>query len=149
MLGGRPPEGFNYEMFLDEKGEKISKSKGNGLSIDQWLTYGPDESLAFYIYREPKKAKSLHLGRDPARGRRLLAVPRAIITARTTKQRLGNPVHHIHDGQVPQDALPVTFGLLLNLVGVMGGRDQGAGLGLSRQLRARRDARRTIPSSTS
>ena len=118
-LGGRPPEGFNYEMFLDEKGEKISKSKGNGLSIDEWLTYGPDESLAFYIYREPKKAKSLHLG----------LIPRAVddywqfrgnYHGQNAKERLGNPVHHVHNGQVPQDALPVTFGLLLNLVGVMG-----------------------------
>ncbi|MEO5493070.1 MAG: lysine--tRNA ligase [Sphingomonas sp.] len=118
-LGGRPPEGFNYEMFLDEKGEKISKSKGNGLSIDEWLTYGPDESLAFYIYREPKRAKSLHLG----------LIPRAVddywqfrgnYHGQNEKERLGNPVHHIHNGQVPQDALPVTFGLLLNLVGVMG-----------------------------
>jgi len=119
-LGGRPPEGFNYEMFLDEKGEKISKTKGNGLSIEQWLTYGPDESLAFYIYREPKKAKSLHLGLIPR------AVDdywqfRANYHGQEAKERLGNPVHHIHNGQVPQDALPVTFGLLLNLVGVMGG----------------------------
>jgi lysyl-tRNA synthetase class 1 len=119
-LGGRPPEGFNYEMFLDEKGEKISKSKGNGLSIDDWLTYGPDESLAFYIYREPKKAKSLHLG----------LIPRAVddywqfrgnYAAQPVEQRLGNPVHHIHDGAPPAETLPVTFGLLLNLVGVMGG----------------------------
>ena len=65
VLGGRPPEGFNYEMFLDEKGEKISKSKGNGLSLEEWLRYGSEESLAFYIYREPKKAKSLHLGVIP------------------------------------------------------------------------------------
>ena len=65
ILGGRPPEGFNYEMFLDEKGEKISKSKGNGLSLDQWLTYGSEESLAFFAYREPKKAKSLHIGVIP------------------------------------------------------------------------------------
>ncbi|RYD47972.1 MAG: lysine--tRNA ligase, partial [Sphingomonadales bacterium] len=65
ILGGRKPEGLIYELFLDAKGEKISKSKGNGLSIDQWLTYGPDESLAFYIYREPKKAKALHLGLIP------------------------------------------------------------------------------------
>ncbi|HVF94337.1 MAG TPA: lysine--tRNA ligase [Sphingomonas sp.] len=119
VLGGRPPEGFNYEMFLDEKGEKISKSKGNGLSIDQWLTYGPDESLAFYIYREPKKAKSLHLG----------LIPRAIddywqfrgnYAEQPVAQKLGNPVHHVHDGKVPAATLPVTFGLLLNLVGVMG-----------------------------
>ena len=65
ILGGRPPEGFNYEMFLDEKGEKISKSKGNGLSLEEWLRYGSEESLAFYIYREPRKAKSLHIGVIP------------------------------------------------------------------------------------
>ena len=119
VLGGRPPEGFNYEMFLDEAGEKISKSKGNGLSIEEWLTYGPQESLAFYAYREPKKAKSLHLG----------LIPRAVdeywqfrgnYAGQDVKQRLGNPVHHIHDGAPPAGELPVSFGLLLNLVGVMG-----------------------------
>jgi len=118
-LGARPPEGFNYEMFLDEKGEKISKSKGNGLSIEQWLTYGSEESLTFYIYREPKAAKSLHIGVIPR------AVDdyeqfRAAYAAQPADKRLGNPVHHVHGGEVTQDALPVTFGLLLNLVGVMG-----------------------------
>ena len=119
VLGAKPPEGFNYEMFLDEKGEKISKSKGNGLSLEQWLTYGPQESLAFYAYREPKKAKQLHLG----------VIPRAIdeywqfagnYDAQPLKQKLGNPVYHIHHGAPPVASLPVTFGLLLNLVGVMG-----------------------------
>ncbi|MEZ0495813.1 lysine--tRNA ligase [Sphingomonas sp. IW22] len=119
VLGARPPEGFNYEMFLDENGQKISKSKGNGLSLEQWLTYGPEESLAFYAYREPKKAKQLHLG----------VIPRAIdeywqfrgnYGAQPVEQRLGNPVHHIHNGPPPEEALPVTFGLLLNLIGVMG-----------------------------
>ncbi|GAA3697731.1 lysine--tRNA ligase [Sphingomonas cynarae] len=119
VLGGRPPEGFNYEMFLDEHGQKISKSKGNGLSIDQWLTYGPDESLAFYAYREPKKAKQLHMG----------VIPRAVdeywqfrgnYAGQDLKQRLGNPVHHIHDGKVPDETLPVTFGLLLNLASLPG-----------------------------
>ena len=119
VLGGRPPEGFNYEMFLDENGEKISKSKGNGLSLEQWLTYGTQESLAFFAYREPKKAKQLHMG----------VIPRAIdeyfqfrgnYADQPIEQKLGNPVHHIHDGKVPDTALPVTFGLLLNLVGVMG-----------------------------
>ena len=117
-LGGRPPEGFTYELFLDAKGEKISKTKGNGLSIEEWLTYGPDESLAFYIYREPKKAKALHLG----------LIPRAVddywqfrgnYAAQPVEQKLGNPVHHIHNGPPPAETLPVTFGLLLNLVGVM------------------------------
>jgi lysyl-tRNA synthetase class 1 len=119
VLGGRPPEGFNYEMFLDEKGEKISKSKGNGLSFEQWLTYGPIESLGFYIYREPRKAKSLHLGLIPR------AVDdywqfRANYPGQPVEQRLGNPVHHVHEGTLPEGTMPVTFGLLLNLVGVMG-----------------------------
>ena len=78
ILGGRPPEGFNYEMFLDEKGEKISKSKGNGLSLEEWLRYGSEESLAFYIYREPRKAQEPAHRRDPPRGRRILAVPRQL-----------------------------------------------------------------------
>ena len=119
VLGARPPEGFNYEMFLDEKGEKISKSKGNGLSLEQWLTYGPPESLGYFAYREPKRAKQLHMG----------VIPRAIddywksvadYRGQDVPQRLGNPVHHVHDGAVPADLPPVTFGLLLNLVGVLG-----------------------------
>ena len=79
ILGGRPPEGFNYEMFLDEKGEKISKSKGNGLSLEEWLRYGSEPSLAFYIYREPEARQEPAHRRHPARGRRILAVPRANI----------------------------------------------------------------------
>jgi len=119
VLGGRKPEGLIYEMFLDEKGEKISKSKGNGLSLEEWLTYGSEESLAFYAYREPKSAKQLHIG----------VIPRAVdeyeqfrgaYFDQPIEKRLGNPVHHIHNGKVPEQALPVSFGLLLNLVGVMG-----------------------------
>ena len=123
VLGGRKPDGLIYEMFLDEKGEKISKSKGNGLSLEDWLSYGSEESLAFYAYREPKSAKQLHLG----------VIPRAVdeyFQFRTTyagqeiEKKLGNPVHHIHNGpdgsKVPSEVPPVTFGLLLNLAGVMG-----------------------------
>jgi lysyl-tRNA synthetase, class I len=119
ILGGRPPEGFNYEMFLDEKGEKISKSKGNGLSLEEWLCYGSEPSLSFYIYREPKRAKSLHIG----------VIPRAVddywqfrgnYAAQPIEQKLGNPVHHIHRGKVPETALPLTYGLLLNLVSLPG-----------------------------
>jgi lysyl-tRNA synthetase class 1 len=122
-LGGRPPEGFNYEMFLDENNEKISKSKGNGLSLEEWLRYGSEESLAFYIYREPKRAKSLHLG----------VIPRAVddywqfrgnYADQPIEQKLGNPVHHIHAGKVPQATLPLTYGLLLNLVSLPGCGDQ-------------------------
>ena len=124
VLGGRPPEGFNYEMFLDEKGEKISKSKGNGLTLDEWLTYGGERSLEFYLWREPRKAKSLHLG----------LVPRAIDdywqfrgrwAEQPVEQRLGNPVHHIHGGEVPiPHSLPVSFGLLLNLASLPGVADK-------------------------
>ena len=118
ILGAKPPEGFNYEMFLDEHGEKISKSKGNGLSLEQWLKYGPPESLAYFAYREPKRAKQLHLG----------VIPRAIDDywksvgdhgVQPIEQQLGNPVHHI-PFPVPETAPPVSFGLLLNLVGVLG-----------------------------
>jgi len=122
-LGGRPPEGFNYEMFLDEKGEKISKSKGNGLSLEEWLRYGSEPSLSFYIYREPKRAKSLHLG----------VIPRAVdeywqfrekYPDQPLEQKLGNPVHHIHGGKVPAQSLPLTYGLLLNLVSLPGVADK-------------------------
>ena len=123
ILGARPPEGFNYEMFLDEKGEKISKSKGNGLSLEEWLRYGSEPSLSFYIYREPKRAKSLHIG----------VIPRAVdeywqfrgnYPKQPIEQQLGNPVHHIHAGEVPGEALPLTYGLLLNLVSLPGVADK-------------------------
>jgi len=114
-LGGTPPEGFNYELFLDDKGQKISKSKGNGLTIDEWLTYAPTESLALYMYQKPKTAKRLYFD----------VIPKAVdeyysFLAAYGKQdwvaRLNNPVWHIHNGEPPQIVLPVTFALLLNLV---------------------------------
>ncbi len=123
VLGGKRPEGLIYELFLDENGEKISKSKGNGLTIEQWLEYGSEESLGFYLFREPKSAKSLHAG----------IIPRAVdeywqfrekLPSQPTEQQLGNPVWHLlrangyHGGD--GDTLPVTYGLLLNLVGVLG-----------------------------
>ena len=121
-LGGRKPEGLIYEMFLDEKGEKISKSKGNGLSLEQWLDYGSEESLAFYIYREPKSAKQLHIGVIPKAVDEYLQMRGNYADQKIDKQ-LGNAVHHVHAARVedvPTTALPVTYGLLLNLVGVMG-----------------------------
>lgn len=117
VLGARPPEGFNYELFLDENGEKISKTKGNGVTIDEWLTYAPQESLAFYIYREPRKAKQLSFGIIPKAvdeyQQFLAAYPE-----QPWDKRLGNPVHHVHAGDVPPARMPLTFALLLNLVGV-------------------------------
>jgi lysyl-tRNA synthetase class 1 len=121
ILGAKPPEGFNYELFLDEAGAKISKTKGNGLSIEEWLRYGPPESLAFHMYGQPRAAKKLYLG----------VIPRAIdeyfqsaaaFASQEAKERLGNPAFHVHGGPPPAPP-PVSFALLLNLVAVSGAQD--------------------------
>src|SRR5712691_4412923 len=114
-LGGKPPEGFNYELFLDDKGQKISQSKGNGLTIDEWLRYASPESLSLFMYREPKSAKRLYFD----------VIPRAVddyqqflegFPRLDARQQLGNPVWHIHSGHPPKVDMPVTFQLLLTLV---------------------------------
>jgi lysyl-tRNA synthetase class 1 len=93
VLGGRKPEGLIYELFLDENGEKISKSKGNGLTIEQWLTYGSEESLGFYLFRDPRAPRACTRHHRP-RGGRILAVPRKD-PAQPIEQQLGNPVWHL------------------------------------------------------
>ena len=114
-LGGTPPEGFNYELFLDEKGQKISKSKGNGLTIDEWLRYASPESLSLFMYREPKAAKRLYFDVIPRNvddyQQFLEGYPR-----QDARQQLANPVWHIHAGHPPSADMPVTFQLLLTLV---------------------------------
>ena len=115
ILGGTPPEGFNYELFLDDKGQKISKSKGNGLTIDEWLTYAPTSSLGLYMYQKPKTAKRLYFD----------VIPKAVdeyysflsaYPKQSWKDRLNNPVWHMHNGNPPKVDLPVPFAMLLNLV---------------------------------
>ena len=128
VLGGRKPEGLIYELFLDANGEKISKSKGNGLTIEEWLQYGSEESLGFYIFPNPKSAKQLHVG----------VIPRAVddywqfrerLAEQPLDKQLGNPVWHLaranggfEGSEAPGagDSLPVTYGLLLNLASVLG-----------------------------
>ena len=114
-LGGTPPEGFNYELFLDENGQKISKSKGNGLTIDEWLRYASPESLSLFMYREPKAAKRLYFDVIPRHVDEYLqfldAYPR-----QGAKEQLGNPVWHIHSGAPPKADNPVPFAMLLSLV---------------------------------
>jgi lysyl-tRNA synthetase class 1 len=114
-LGGTPPEGFNYELFLDEKGQKISKSKGNGLTIEEWLRYASPESLSLFMYREPKAAKRLYFD----------VIPRNVddyqqfleaYARQDAKQRLSNPVWHIHSGHPPKIEMPISFSMLLTLV---------------------------------
>jgi lysyl-tRNA synthetase class 1 len=114
-LGGTPPEGFNYELFLDENGQKISKSKGNGLTIDEWLRYASPASLSLFMYREPKAAKRLYFDVIPRHVDEYLqfldAYPR-----QGAKEQLGNPVWHIHSGAPPKADNPVPFAMLLSLV---------------------------------
>jgi lysyl-tRNA synthetase class 1 len=114
-LGGTPPEGFNYELFLDDKGQKISKSKGNGLTIEEWLRYASPESLSLYMYREPKAAKRLYFDVIP----RQVDEYQQFLEAygrQDAKQRLSNPVWHVHSGNPPQSDMPVSFSMLLSLV---------------------------------
>ncbi|MEP3248120.1 MAG: lysine--tRNA ligase [Sneathiella sp.] len=122
ILGKRPPEGFNYELFLDQEGKKISKSKGNGITIEEWLTYASPESLSLYMYQNPKKAKRLHFD----------VIPKAVdeyytflekYTDQEAKQQFANPVWHIHEGNLPDQKMPISFGMLLNLAAVVNADD--------------------------
>ena len=116
-LGGTSPEGFNYELFLDVEGKKISKSKGNGLTMDEWLRYGTPESLSWYMFQSPKSAKSLHFNVIPRATDDYLSFIEQYKTQEPAKQ-IDNAVWHIHSGRPPESASPVSFALLLNLVGV-------------------------------
>ena len=123
VLGGRAPEHFTYELFLDQHGQKISKSKGNGLSIDEWLTYAATESLSYFMYQKPKTAKRMHFDVIPKAvdeyHQQLRAYP-----GQTVDQQLANPVWHIHGGDVPESNLVVPFQMLLNLASVSAAQDK-------------------------
>jgi lysyl-tRNA synthetase class 1 len=123
ILGGIAPQHYVYELFLDDKGEKISKSKGNGLTIDEWLTYASPESLSLYMFQKPRTAKKLYFD----------VIPRAVdeylqflaaYPSHDVKQRLDNPVWHIHSGSPPAAELPISFALLLNLVAASNAHDK-------------------------
>ncbi len=123
VLGGTPPDGFTYELFLDAEGAKISKSKGNGLGMEEWLRYGPSESLAYYLFPSPKAAKRLHFD----------VIPKAVddylqsldaYAAQDPAKQIDNPVWHVHQGAVPPLGSPVSFALLLNLVSASGASEK-------------------------
>ena len=116
ILGKRPPNGFAYELFLDEKGEKISKSKGNGISIEQWLRYASPESLAMYMYPNPKRAKKLYSEVVPKTVDEYLSFIEKYPT-QEKKEQLLNPVWHVHNGNPPKEKIVMPFSMLLNLVG--------------------------------
>ncbi len=122
-FGKKSPNGFAYEMFLDEKGEKISKSKGNGITIEQWLKYASPESLSLYMYQNPKRAKKLYAN----------VVPKAVdeyltcidkFSEQDDTQKLLNPVWHVHNGNPPKEKSIMPFSVLLNLVGTSNATDK-------------------------
>jgi lysyl-tRNA synthetase class 1 len=123
ILGGRPPEGFTYELFLDDKGEKISKSKGNGLSVEDWLRYAPPESLSLFMYNSPKSAKRLYFDVIPRHVDDYLTFLEKFPNEEPAK-RLQNPVWHIHAGKPPKPEAHLTFGVLLNLATVCHAEDK-------------------------
>ena len=117
IAGGTPPDQYMYELFLDDQGQKISKSKGNGITIEQWLSYGSPESLSLFMFQKPRAAKRLYFDVIPKAVDDYIAFLEAYHAPETTDaQRLDNPVWHIHAGQVPSERYPVSFALLLNLV---------------------------------
>ena len=116
ILGKKPPNGFAYELFLDEKGEKISKSKGNGISINQWLRYASPESLSLYMFQNPKRAKKLYSDVVPKAVDEYLSLIDNFPKQKIQEQLL-NPVWHIHNGKPPNEKIIMPFSMLLNLVG--------------------------------
>ncbi len=116
ILGKTPPNGFAYELFLDENGEKISKSKGNGITIDEWLKYSSPESLSLYMYQNPKRAKKLYSDVVPKAVDEYLSLIEKY-TEQKEKDKLSNPVWHIHNGKPPNEKIVMNFSMLLNLVG--------------------------------
>ncbi|PPR75841.1 MAG: Lysine--tRNA ligase [Alphaproteobacteria bacterium MarineAlpha3_Bin4] len=117
ILGSQPPVGFTYELFLDENGEKISKSKGNGLSVEEWLRYAPQESLALFMYQKPNAAKRLFFDVIPRNVddylSHLESYPRL-----EPRNRIDNPVWHIHAGHPPHEDSHLSYNILLNLASV-------------------------------
>jgi len=123
VLGERAPEHFTYELFLDDKGQKISKSSGNGISIDEWLSYASTESLSYFMYQKPKTAKRMYFD----------VIPRAMdeyhqqlraFEKQDAAQRVNNPVYHIHRGQPPVSDMVVPFSMLLNLASASSAQDK-------------------------
>ncbi len=123
VLGGRAPEHFTYELFLDDQGQKISKSAGNGLSVDEWLTYAPSDSLGYFMFQKPKTAKRLYFDSIPKAMDEYHQQLRAFPDQDLTKQ-LANPVWHMHNGTPPESDMAVSFSMLLNLASAAGAENK-------------------------
>ena len=131
-LGQRPPNHFSYELFLDDQGQKISKSSGNGISIDEWLTYALTGSLSYFMYQKPKTAKRMHFDVIPKSVDEYHQQLRAYVD-QDEKARAANPVFHIHNGDVPASNMVVPFAMLLNLASVSSADDKDALWGFIRR----------------
>ena len=117
IIGAKPPVNMVYELFLDQNGEKISKSRGNGLSIEEWLSYGTKESLSLYMYQNPKRAKKLHFDTIP---KHVDEYSRYLSSAKeqNLENKIKNPVWHIHNGNIPEMNQEISYSMLLNLASV-------------------------------
>ncbi|MDE2476129.1 MAG: lysine--tRNA ligase [Alphaproteobacteria bacterium] len=124
ILGGEPPETLSYELFLDEAGQKISKSRGNGLSVDEWLSYGPEESLAFFMFQKPRAAKRLFFDVIPKSVDDYLAFVAQYRREANEAAAFENPVWFIQGGSPSAEDYPASFALLLNLVSASGAQDR-------------------------
>ena len=124
ILGQRAPEHFTYELFLDESGQKISKTSGNGVSIDEWLSYANTESLSYFMYQKPKTAKRMHFDVIPKAMDEYQQQLRAYAD-QDSKAKLNNPVFHIHGHNVPTSDMVVPFTMLLNLAAVANAAEKG------------------------
>ena len=122
VLGSTPPEGFNYELFLDENGQKISKSRGNGIAIEDWLKYGPPESLSLFMFQQPRRAKRLSAAAIPKATDDYIVLRSELHDVEPERQ-VENPAWHIHEGTAPDDPVPLGFNLLLNLASVCHAED--------------------------
>ncbi|MED5226183.1 MAG: lysine--tRNA ligase, partial [Pseudomonadota bacterium] len=122
VIGGTPPENLIYELFLDENGQKISKSKGNGIAVEDWLKYGPPESLSLFMFQQPKRAKRLYFDVIPKNTDEYISF-RSKVLLEEKDRKLENPTWHIHNGEIPQDKIPLNFSLLLNLASVCHAED--------------------------
>ena len=122
VLGKKPPESLTYELFLDQKGEKISKSRGNGLSVEEWLHFAPEDSLSLYMFQQPQRAKRLYFDVIPKAVDEYLAFL-SKFEAESPAEQLENPVWHIHNGKPPKPSVPISFAILLNLASVVHAED--------------------------
>ncbi|MBH68338.1 MAG: lysine--tRNA ligase [Rhodospirillaceae bacterium] len=121
-LDGEPPENLIYELFLDETGQKISKSRGNGIAVEEWLKYGPPESLSLFMFQQPKRAKRLYFDVIPKNTDEYLSF-RSKIESEDLEKKAENPTWHIHNENIPTDSVPLSFNLLLNLASVCHAED--------------------------